>query len=81
MDILIAEDDPISRRTLEITLQRWGHRVVVTHDGQAAYDALSREDAPRLAIIDWMIPHLDGLTWVSTDGLDLHDGETLSRLG
>ncbi|MGH7224479.1 MAG: response regulator [Gemmataceae bacterium] len=62
MDILIAEDDPISRRTLEITLQRWGHRVVVTHDGQAAYEALSGEDAPRLAIIDWMMPLLDGLT-------------------
>ena len=62
MNILIAEDDPISRRTLEVTLQRWGHRVVVTTDGQAAYDALRGEDAPQLAIIDWMMPHLDGLT-------------------
>jgi CheY-like chemotaxis protein len=62
MDILIAEDDPISRRTLEITLQRWGHRIVVTNDGQAAYDALSRDDAPQLAILDWMMPHMDGLT-------------------
>ena len=62
MDILIAEDDPISRRTLEITLQRWGHHVLVTHDGQAAYEVLSGEDAPQLAIIDWMMPHMDGLT-------------------
>ncbi len=62
MDILIAEDDPISRRTLEVTLQRWGHRVVVTTDGQAAFDALNRDDAPQLAILDWMMPHLDGLT-------------------
>ncbi|HTU17413.1 MAG TPA: response regulator [Gemmataceae bacterium] len=62
MDILIAEDDPISRRTLEITLQRWGHRVIVTHDGQAAFDVLNGEDAPPLAIIDWMMPHLDGVT-------------------
>jgi sigma-B regulation protein RsbU (phosphoserine phosphatase) len=62
MDILIAEDDPISRRTLEITLQRWGHRVVVANDGQAAYEALCRDDAPQLAILDWMMPHLDGLT-------------------
>jgi sigma-B regulation protein RsbU (phosphoserine phosphatase) len=62
MDILIAEDDPISRRTLEVTLQRWGHRVFVTNDGQSAFDALSREDAPQLAIIDWMMPYLDGLT-------------------
>jgi phosphoserine phosphatase RsbU/P len=62
MDILIAEDDPISRRTLEITLQKWGHRALVTCDGQAAFEALCREDAPRLAILDWMMPHLDGLT-------------------
>jgi CheY-like chemotaxis protein len=62
MDILIAEDDPISRRTLEVTLQRWGHRVVVTNDGQSAFEALSREDGPQLAIIDWMMPYLDGLT-------------------
>ena len=62
MDILIAEDDPISRRTLEVTLQRWGHRVLVTNEGQSAFEALSREDGPQLAIIDWMMPYLDGLT-------------------
>lgn len=62
MDILIAEDDPISRRTLEVTLQKWGHRVQVTNDGQAAYEALSRAPAPRLAILDWMMPNMDGLT-------------------
>jgi phosphoserine phosphatase RsbU/P len=62
MNILIAEDDPISRRTLEVTLRKWGHLVVVTYDGQAAFEALSRDEAPRLAILDWMMPHLDGLT-------------------
>jgi sigma-B regulation protein RsbU (phosphoserine phosphatase) len=62
MDILIAEDDPISRRTLEITLQKWGHRVVVASDGRSAYEVLSQNDAPRLAILDWMMPHMDGLT-------------------
>ncbi len=62
MDILIAEDDPISRRTLEVTLQRWGHCPVVTTDGQTAFDALNRADAPPLAILDWMMPNLDGLT-------------------
>lgn len=62
MDILIAEDDPISRRTLEVTLQKWGHQVEVTCDGQTALERLSRDDAPPLAILDWMMPHLDGLT-------------------
>src|ERR1700736_5176851 len=62
MDILIAEDDPISRRTLEVTLAKWGHRVIVTTDGLAALERLSRDDAPRVAILDWMMPKLDGLT-------------------
>jgi CheY-like chemotaxis protein len=62
MDILIAEDDPISRRTLEVLLQRWGHRVVATSDGLTAYEALCRAAAPSLAILDWMMPHLDGVT-------------------
>jgi DNA-binding response OmpR family regulator len=59
--ILIAEDDVVSRRTLEATLQKWGYRVVVTCDGTAAYEALCRDDAPPLAILDWMMPGLDGV--------------------
>jgi CheY-like chemotaxis protein len=62
MDILIAEDDPISRRTLEVMLGKWGHQVVVTCDGAAALEALGRDDAPQLAILDWMMPHVDGPT-------------------
>jgi phosphoserine phosphatase RsbU/P len=61
MNILIAEDDSISRRTLEITLQKCGHQVEVVCDGQAAYEALVRADAPPLAILDWMMPGMDGL--------------------
>lgn len=62
MDILIADDDAISRRMLEATLQRWGHRVLAVPDGQSAYEALSRNDAPLMAILDWMMPHLDSST-------------------
>lgn len=61
MDILIAEDDPISRRALEATLKKWGHRVVVTTDGMEAWAALQRDEAPPLAILDWMMPGLDGV--------------------
>lgn len=60
MRILIAEDDPISRRLLEATLKRWTYDVLVTQDGTAALSALTAEDAPRLAILDWMMPELDG---------------------
>jgi len=62
MDILIAEDDRVSRRTLEVTLGKWGHHVLVTNDGLTAYETLSRDNAPRLAVLDWMMPHMDGLT-------------------
>jgi phosphoserine phosphatase RsbU/P len=61
LDILIAEDDPISRRVLEATLKRWGYQVAVTTDGQAALERLQQPDAPELAILDWMMPEIDGL--------------------
>jgi DNA-binding response OmpR family regulator len=59
--ILIAEDDPVSRRLLEAKLVRWGYEVVVTCDGDQAWETLQAEDAPQLAILDWMMPGLDGL--------------------
>ena len=61
MRILIAEDDAVSRRVLETTLVRWGHEVVVTCDGIAAWDALQRADAPALTILDWMMPGMEGV--------------------
>lgn len=60
MKILIAEDDPISRRVLEVTLSKWGHEVVVTSDGRAACATLQEKDAPLVAILDWMMPGMDG---------------------
>ncbi|MBA3243264.1 MAG: response regulator transcription factor [Acidobacteria bacterium] len=61
MRILIAEDDPMSRRLLDITLNKWGYGVVATCDGTQAWEAMQQEDAPQLAILDWMMPGLDGL--------------------
>jgi sigma-B regulation protein RsbU (phosphoserine phosphatase) len=58
--VLIAEDDVVSRRLLEATLVKWGYDVVVTNDGLEALEALSKADAPSLAILDWMMPGLDG---------------------
>lgn len=60
MRVLIAEDNPSSRRMLEITLTKWGYDVVKTCDGTHAWAVLQREDAPQLAILDWMMPGLDG---------------------
>jgi len=60
MRILIAEDDPTSRLLLATSLKKWGYDVVVTSDGQEAWDTLQQKGAPQLAILDWMMPHLDG---------------------
>lgn len=60
MNILIAEDDAVSRRILEETLTNWGYGVTVTKDGLAAWEILQRDDAPMLAILDNMMPGMDG---------------------
>ena len=60
MKILVADDDAVSRRLLEVTLKKWGYDVVVAEDGDKAWDALQREDAPQLAILDWVMPGMDG---------------------
>jgi len=59
--VLVAEDDPVSRRALEAFLRRWGYEVTVVHDGLAAWKALQEESAPKLAVLDWMMPGMDGV--------------------
>jgi diguanylate cyclase (GGDEF)-like protein len=58
--ILIAEDDPVSRRLLQSFLVKWGFEVIVAEDGAEALRLLERLDFPRLAILDWMMPGLEG---------------------
>jgi two-component system cell cycle response regulator len=59
--ILIAEDDVTSRLLLRRVLESWGYEVMVAKDGAEAWQALQAGDAPRLAILDWMMPEMDGL--------------------
>jgi diguanylate cyclase (GGDEF)-like protein len=59
--ILIADDDPVSRRLLEGTLARLGHEIIAVSDGPDAVIALQQADGPKLAILDWMMPGADGL--------------------
>jgi diguanylate cyclase (GGDEF)-like protein len=58
--ILIAEDDPVSSRVLSTTLIKWGHEVVATGNGLEAWQALQEDNAPQLAILDWMMPGMAG---------------------
>ena len=59
--ILLAEDDRISRVMLQAVLQKWGYRVVSVSDGQQALDKLLDPDGPSIAILDWMMPGLTGV--------------------
>jgi len=61
MKVLIVEDDPVVRRILEDLLTRWQYEVVSTTNGEQAIQALQVENPPRLAIIDWQMPGMDGV--------------------
>jgi diguanylate cyclase (GGDEF)-like protein len=60
MKILIADDETISRRLLGKILQRAGYDVLAVENGRLAAEQLCRPDGPRLALLDWMMPGLDG---------------------
>ncbi len=60
MKVLIAEDELVSRRMLESSLRRWGFDVVCASDGLEASRILLSPDAPKLAVLDWMMPGMDG---------------------
>jgi diguanylate cyclase (GGDEF)-like protein len=61
MKILIADDDPVSCRLLEKLLSKWGYQTITAHSGTEAWEVLQSEHAPRLVLLDWMMPGIDGL--------------------
>jgi len=60
MKILIDEDDHVSVKILEFTLQHYGHEVVTAASGTEAWEAFDREPV-RVIVSDWMMPGFDGL--------------------
>jgi two-component system, cell cycle response regulator len=60
MKILIADDEIMSRNMLQKTLERAGYQVTAVENGRLAADQLSPPDGPRLALLDWVMPELDG---------------------
>lgn len=60
MRILIADDEAVSLRLLEKTLQRAGYEVIAVRNGRAAVEQLCLPEGPRLALLDWMMPEFDG---------------------
>jgi predicted signal transduction protein with EAL and GGDEF domain len=59
--ILIADDDAVTRRLLEKMLEHAGYEVVVVENGRKAVECLSHTDGPRLALLDWLMPELNGV--------------------
>lgn len=61
MKVLIAEDDPVSLLYLRNAVEDWGYEVCTATDGKTAWELLQQSDAPMLAILDWMMPGMDGI--------------------
>lgn len=61
MKVLVADDEPVNRRLLEILLNKWGYEVMVASDGEEAWRHLQSPAHPRIAILDWMMPGMDGV--------------------
>jgi sigma-B regulation protein RsbU (phosphoserine phosphatase) len=60
MKILLAEDDPVSLKILQITLQHYGHEIVTATDGAQAWEIFDSEPF-RVVVSDWMMPNVSGL--------------------
>ncbi len=59
--VLIAEDDPVFRRILQRCLQSWNYQVRACENGLDAWNVLQQQHAPQMAILDWMMPGMNGI--------------------
>src|SRR5437763_353076 len=61
MRVLVADDNPVFRQVLNAMLTNWGYEVVLASDGAEAWAHLEPENGPRVAVLDWTMPELDGI--------------------
>ena len=59
--VLAAEDNPVFQSMLANLLSKWGYQPLLARDGNQAWEALQQPDGPQLAILDWMMPGLNGV--------------------
>jgi two-component system cell cycle response regulator len=59
--VLVADDDPIFRRVLQSSLEKWNYKVVTVGNGDDAWKILQEPNAPQMAVLDWMMPGSDGI--------------------
>jgi CheY-like chemotaxis protein len=73
MRVLVADDDPVSRRIMQSDLAKWGYEVRTASNGLEAARVLESPDAPNLAILDWMMPGIDGIEIVRKMRQTVHE--------
>ncbi len=61
MKVLVADDDPVSLRLLQMSLMNAGYAVITSSNGNEALRLLEQKDGPELAVLDWMMPEMDGV--------------------
>jgi len=61
MPVLVAEDNPVFQSMLRSMLTKWGYDVRISKNGLEAWEAIQAAGAPRLAVLDWMMPYMDGV--------------------
>ena len=61
MRILVADDDEMARRMLELLIDDAGYEVVLARDGLEALAVAEGQDAPPVLLLDWMMPGLTGI--------------------
>jgi two-component system, cell cycle response regulator len=76
MKILIADDDPVSLLYLQDALEEWGYEVIAVPDGQRATEILLGNEAPMLAILDWIMPGIDGIDLCRSIRANAREGYT-----
>ncbi len=79
MRVLVADDEPVSRRLLEQSLRRWGYQVEVASDGLQVSRLLKQPDAPKLLVLDWLMPGMDG-TQVCREIRERQDDESYTYI-
>jgi two-component system, NtrC family, sensor kinase len=61
MKILVVEDSPVHRQLLSSHLQKWGFPFIIAKNGVEAWTLLQRPDRPKLVLLDWVLPDIDGI--------------------
>ena len=61
LKVLVVDDDLPTRMLVSAGIRQWGYEPIETVDGESAWKILQEDDAPRLLILDWLMPKLDGV--------------------